>query len=184
MILFSTSALSVSVIRCRRSEESPTCSGLALGRLWAWTATALMRHSRAASSMTFTFMTLILPIEVSSAAAPQDCAIDRRRPRASRYQRGRTASSEAGGSQVLANLDKFLPGQYPALRGGAVAQLGEHKAGSLGVRGSSPLSSTNSLRGVTASAVAPLLSSVAPGLRPVASNRSTAALLAPGIKCP
>ena len=29
------------------------------------------------------------------------------------------------------------------LRGGAVAQLGEHKAGSLGVRGSSPLSSTN-----------------------------------------
>ncbi len=27
--------------------------------------------------------------------------------------------------------------------GGAVAQLGEHKAGSLGVRGSSPLSSTN-----------------------------------------
>jgi hypothetical protein len=30
------------------------------------------------------------------------------------------------------------------LRGGAVAQLGEHKAGSLGVRGSSPLSSTKS----------------------------------------
>ena len=32
---------------------------------------------------------------------------------------------------------------------GAVAQLGEHKAGSLGVRGSIPLSSTKKLKGLT-----------------------------------
>ena len=31
---------------------------------------------------------------------------------------------------------------------GAVAQLGEHKAGSLGVRGSIPLSSTKNIKGL------------------------------------
>ncbi len=40
------------------------------------------------------------------------------------------------------------PACIVTLRGGAVAQLGEHKAGSLGVRGSSPLSSTKKLKGL------------------------------------
>jgi hypothetical protein len=44
--------------------------------------------------------------------------------------------------QVFAILDRTGRGQYSGRCGGAVAQLGEHKAGSLGVRGSSPLSST------------------------------------------
>jgi hypothetical protein len=35
---------------------------------------------------------------------------------------------------------------------GAVAQLGEHKAGSLGVRGSIPLSSTKNYKGLAISA--------------------------------
>ena len=44
---------------------------------------------------------------------------------------------------------------------GAVAQLGEHEAGSLGVRGSIPLSSTIGRRGATEVAVAPSLCRVA-----------------------
>ena len=52
-------------------------------------------------------------------------------------------SSEADEAQVLANLDKFGRQAVFCNPRGAVAQLGEHKAGSLGVRGSSPLSSTN-----------------------------------------
>ena len=40
------------------------------------------------------------------------------------------------------SLTTFRAALYRDLSRGAVAQLGEHKAGSLGVRGSNPLSST------------------------------------------
>src|SRR5262249_17339370 len=45
-------------------------------------------------------------------------------------------------------LDNEASRPVPWSLRGAVAQLGEHKAGSLGVRGSNPLSSTRSSRGV------------------------------------
>src|SRR5262245_11128845 len=48
MTPFSTSFLSVAVIRARRSDDSPTCSGLVLGRLWACAAATASRNSRAA----------------------------------------------------------------------------------------------------------------------------------------
>jgi hypothetical protein len=50
--------------------------------------------------------------------------------------------ARGGGSQVCTILDTSSLREYSSSCGGAVAQLGEHKAGSLGVRGSSPLSST------------------------------------------
>src|SRR5262249_33887190 len=53
MTPFSTSFLSVVVIRARRSDDSPTCSGLALGRLWAWAAVTVSTNSRAARNATF-----------------------------------------------------------------------------------------------------------------------------------
>jgi hypothetical protein len=48
-------------------------------------------------------------------------------------------------------LDKIPPAPVGSSSRGAVAQLGEHKAGSLGVRGSTPLSSTNLTNGVCGS---------------------------------
>jgi hypothetical protein len=52
---------------------------------------------------------------------------------------GKPAANQRHGCRSLTLLAR--PCNVTA-RGGAVAQLGEHKAGSLGVRGSSPLSST------------------------------------------
>src|SRR4030095_5435050 len=112
MIRLSTSALSMSVMRCRRSEDRPTCSGRVLGRLCASTATAVMKQSRAAASRAFTLMVLVLLVEVDAGRT------EARRPRAPRYQRERKASSEGGETQVSANLDSFPLGRYsPSLVG-------------------------------------------------------------------
>src|SRR5207344_2544588 len=70
-------------------------------------------------------------------------------------------------AQIAAILDRTDREKYPGRHSGAVAQLGEHKAGSLGVRGSSPLSSTNKFPGVTATRRSPL---VVPGCAGLASG--------------
>src|SRR5438094_5492596 len=57
--------------------------------------------------------------------------------------KGRAGSNPASGTNPL-SLTQPSPRLYRDTSRGAVAQLGEHKAGSLGVRGSNPLSSTNS----------------------------------------
>src|SRR5258705_10906855 len=112
MTRLSTSALSMSMTRCRRSEDRPTCSGRTLGRLCASTVTAVMKQSRAAASRAFTLMVLVLLAEVD-AGSSEAC-----RPRAPRYQRPCMASSEGGETQVSANLDSFQLGQYsPSLMG-------------------------------------------------------------------
>src|SRR3989449_11470023 len=53
---FSESARSVVTIRPRRSDDSPTCSGLTLDRVWAWTSATVDNHSSAASSAIFLFI--------------------------------------------------------------------------------------------------------------------------------
>src|SRR6266511_3334773 len=94
MSRLSTSALRVSMIRWRRSEDNPTCSGLALGRLWASTVTATLKQSRTAGSMAFTLMMLDLLGKVD----PNDR--DGHRLRAPRYQRHRMASSTKGDASI------------------------------------------------------------------------------------
>src|SRR5262250_637953 len=66
MIRLSTSALITSMSRCRRSEDSPTCSGLALGRLWAKAATAVEMVKSAASSRILAFISVFLLVEDGS----------------------------------------------------------------------------------------------------------------------
>src|SRR6266436_1071443 len=104
MTRVSTSALSVSVIRCRRSDDNPTCSGLALGRLCASTVTATIKQSRAAGSVAFTRIMLVLLVEV----APNDR--DGRRLRAPRYQRHHMASSNGGRRKYQQTLTTFTSG--------------------------------------------------------------------------
>src|SRR5215813_14149733 len=92
MIFLSMSALSESVMRWRRSDERPTCSGLAGARLWAPTAVAVITHRNTASSSVFALMPSLLLVEVQRH--------ERNRPGPPRYQHLRRPSSEPGELQV------------------------------------------------------------------------------------
>src|SRR5437868_15407017 len=56
MVPFSTSARRVVTIRPRRSDESPTCSGLAAGRLCACASATVRSHSSATQPTIVLFM--------------------------------------------------------------------------------------------------------------------------------
>src|SRR6266508_1361531 len=56
----STSALNVAVSLLSRSEDSPTCSGLAVGRLCASTKVTVTRLSTAARNVAFIFIAVLL----------------------------------------------------------------------------------------------------------------------------
>src|SRR5262245_22560441 len=104
MIRLSTSAFSTSVIFWRRSDESPTCSGLTLGRLWAETTPVVTRHSRTASSRALALMvpsTLRLVRNRTPSEAP-------------RYQHRSGASSHAG-RKYESTLTSFGPDSILAL---------------------------------------------------------------------
>src|SRR5262245_38587097 len=58
MTPLAASALSVAVILLSRSADKPTCSGVAVGRLWAWATTTLTTYRSAATSIVLALMTV------------------------------------------------------------------------------------------------------------------------------
>src|SRR5215813_7631506 len=96
MVRLSTSALITSMSRCRRSEDSPTCSGLALGRLWAKAATAVANVKNAASSRILAFMS------ASSSSRVVRASVKLR-------SRGRHANSEDERRQGRQRARKYQP---------------------------------------------------------------------------
>src|SRR5215468_4333006 len=97
MTRLSTSALITSMSRCRRSEDSPTCSGLALGRLWAKAAPVVTTVKSAASSKILAFM------GASSFVEPGSCE------RWELRVRGRHASSASVCRQARQARRKYRP---------------------------------------------------------------------------
>src|SRR5882724_613022 len=150
MTRVSTSALSVSVIRCRRYDDNPTCSGLALGRLCASTVTATIKQSRAAGSVAFTRIMLVLLVEV----APNDR--DGRRLRAPRYQRHHMASSNGGRRKYQQTLTTFTSGSILHLSWGC-SSVGRAQGWQSWGQGFEPPQLHQNLAGLRSVSVAPFV---------------------------